>query len=117
MCDCLHGLMVMRVIAIRGMTRDNTGPCISVLTSSGDFRKNIGRFITSSTTMPLCLPFFRSSREVRDFQEDNAWTAPTEEKDSSSRFVEQQDLALGKEESRHRLEELRVLMQDNKIEY
>lgn len=66
--------------------------------------------------MPFCLPFFRSSQEALDFQEDNAWTQPSE-KEPSCRFLEQQDVALRKEESRHRLGELRVLMQENKIEY
>jgi hypothetical protein len=113
MCDCFA--WAGEEVAIRGLTLDNPESCISVLTSSGE--KNTGLSIPSPTTMPLCLPFFRSSRELRGFQEDNAWTISTGEKEPSSHFVEQQDLALRKEESRHRLEELRVLMQDNKIEY
>lgn len=66
--------------------------------------------------MPFCLPFLRSSREALDFEKDNAWTRTTE-KEPSCPFIDQQELAVRKEESKHRLEELRVLMQDNKIEY
>ncbi|GHJ86035.1 hypothetical protein NliqN6_2437 [Naganishia liquefaciens] len=65
--------------------------------------------------MPFCLPFLRSSRNPLAF-EDNAWTrAP--EKEPPCRFINHQGVVLRKEESRNRLESLRALMQENKIEY
>lgn len=69
----------------------------------------------SAMTMPFCLPFLQSSRAQQD--EDLPLTSEKQPSYASPAAIQRFEQSIRKEQSRHRLSELRTLMQDNKIDY
>ena len=71
-----------------------------------------------SSTMSFCLPFFRTSSAAREFEEDNR--TDYLEKHALDHQCSDSPVFQGgllKSEARERLYSLRVLMQDNKVDY